>query len=79
MTLRPTGYVAGTDHVTLADLAFLSSYTTFVAAGLVDISKYPALTAWFEKVKKEVPNYERANGEGIAAFETFYQSKLADC
>ncbi len=76
---RTTGYAASTNHMTLADLALLSSCTTFAAMGLVDISHYPELSAWLLKMKKEVPNYEKANGEGAIAFGNFFKSKLAEC
>ncbi len=69
--------MAGTDHVTLADLSLLTTYSTFAAAGLVDLSPYPELTTWFDKVKKEIPNYEKVNGVGAAKIGVFYKEKAA--
>ena len=66
--LKPTGYVAGTKHLTVADLAFLSTYSSIVALNHFDLSAYPKTNAWFEKVKGQVPNYEKACGEGAAEF-----------
>ena len=66
--LKPTGYVAGTKHLTVADLAFLSTYSSIVALNYFDLSAYPKTNAWFEKVKGQVPNYERACGEGASEF-----------
>ena len=33
-----------------------------------DLSSYEATNAWYEKMKGKIPNYEKANGEGAAAF-----------
>ena len=73
--IKPTGYVAGTDHLTVADLALLASFSTMAATENFDMTDYPETTAWFEKVKGEVPNYETACGEGAAAFGAFFKSK----
>ena len=70
--LKPTGYVAGTPHLTLADLAFLATYSTIVAVGHFDLSEYAEVNAWFERVKSEVPNYEKCNGEGATLFGGLY-------
>ena len=73
--IKPTGYVAGTDHLTVADLCFLATYATIVASENFDLTPYTETNAWFEKLKKEVPNYEKANGEGAAAFGGWFKSK----
>jgi len=73
--IKPTGYVAGTDHLTVADLCFLATYATIVASENFDLTPYAETNAWFEKLKKEVPNYEKANGEGAAAFGGWFKSK----
>ena len=73
--IKPTGYVAGTDHLTVADLALMASFSTMAATENFDLTDYPETTAWFEKVKGEVPNYETACGEGAAAFGAFFKSK----
>lgn len=75
--VKETGYVAGTKQLTIADLAILASYSTMRACGdIVDFSAYPALNEWFEKVKAEVPNYEKANGEGATGFGQWFQSSV---
>lgn len=73
--IKPTGYVAGTDHLTVADLCFLATFATVVATEYFDLAPYTETNAWFEKLKKEVPNYEKANGEGTAAFGAWFKSK----
>jgi len=73
--IKPTGYVGGTDHLTVADLCFLATYATIVASEHFDLTPYAETNAWFEKVKKEIPNYEKANGEGATAFGGWFKSK----
>jgi len=70
-------FAAGTDSITVADLALLATYSTMKAAALaeVDLTAFPNTEAWAEKCIKLVPNYEKANGEGATAFGEFYKSK----
>ena len=42
-----------------------------------DWSGYPEIMAWFEKMKGEIPNYEKANGAGVAAFAGFFKKMTA--
>ena len=67
------GYAAGSTF-TLADIAFLATYATISACEHVDLKPYAELNAWFEKAQAEVPNYEKANGEGA----TVYKGRLVD-
>ena len=73
--VKPTGYAAGTDSLTLADITLITTFSTLQAAGNVDLSAYPELNAWAEKVKGELKNYEKANGEDAKAFGDYYKSK----
>jgi len=67
--IAETGYVAGTKGITLADLCFVATLSTVQATGIVDFEKeYPELKAYIEKLSTEIPNYEKANGAGAAAF-----------
>lgn len=54
-------YVAG-DNFTVADIAILTTVTTFVAVRF-DISKYPNVAKWYESVQKEAPGWKE-NLEG---------------
>jgi len=72
-------FAAGTSQMTLADISLLATYSTMKAAGNVggiDLSTFTNIEAWFDKCVKLIPNYEKANGEGCAAFGGFYKSKL---
>merc|ERR1712045_1022756 len=75
--IKPTGYVAGTHHLTVADLCFVATYATIEACGKFDLAPYAETNAWFEKMKTEIPNYEKANGEGATAFGGWFKSKNA--
>ena len=44
---------------------YFSSFSTMAATEHFDLTAYPETTAWFEKVKAEVPNYEKICGEGL--------------
>ncbi len=47
--MKPTGYAAGTDHVTLADLAFAATVSNIVGGEMVDMAPYPDLMAWLTR------------------------------
>jgi len=70
-------FMAGTETMTLADLAMLATYSTMEATGAFELDKYGDLVAWAAKMKAAVPNYEKANGEGATGFGGFYKSKAA--
>ena len=44
-----------------------------MATGYFDLTSYPNVEAWFEKVKGEIPNYEKANEEGANMFGGFFK------
>ena len=62
--------MAGTDRLTLADIAFVSTYSSIRALGndIVNWSNYPELEAWFDRAVREIPNYEVACGEGASQY-----------
>ena len=54
---------------------YFFKFRTALATEHFDFTPYPELLAWFEKVKGEIPNYEKANGEGCAKFGGFFKEK----
>jgi len=54
-------YVAGT-HLTIADLSFLASSTVFVATDY-DLSDYPHVKEWLERLQTELPYFDEINGK----------------
>ncbi len=53
-------YVAGT-HLTIADLSFLASSTVFLATDY-DLSDYPNVKEWLERLQTELPYFDQING-----------------
>ena len=75
--VKPTGYVAGTDHITLADFACLVTMELIYSTGLVDVSAYePVLKDWFERCKSQIPNYATACDEGVQEWTGWFKAKL---
>jgi len=71
-----TGYVAGTNHLTIADIAFVTTFSSIAACeGHVDLSSYSKLLSWFDRMKTELPKYEKTNGEGAVILGEFYKEK----
>ena len=56
----------------------MATYSTIVASEAFDLSSVnPEVNDWFEKCKAAIPNFEKANGEGAAAFGGWYKSQVA--
>jgi glutathione S-transferase len=70
-------FAAGTTQLTIADVALVATYSTIKETGAVDLSEYKDAEAWFTKCTALIPNYEKANGEGAAAFGAWFKSKSA--
>ncbi|PSN29400.1 Glutathione S-transferase 1 [Blattella germanica] len=43
----------------------------------VDISAYPNVSSWYERMKTELPGYDEINQAGANAFGQIFQSKLS--
>lgn len=62
-------FVAGPTF-TVADISTLATVSTLITCGF-DISPYPNVVAWFERVKAIAPGY-KINEEHNAAFKKFF-------
>jgi len=72
--VKKTGFASGTDHLTLADLAYLATTSTLVATGIIaDLP--PELDQWYNKCKSLIPDYEKANGLGAEEFGQGFKNK----
>jgi len=68
-------FAAGTDDLTVADIALVATYSTIKACeGVTDLSSYEDIEKWLTKCQGLIPNYEKANGEGATAFGGWYKS-----
>ena len=75
--LSNTGYVAGTPYLTLADLAFMATASSIKVVLDQDFAAFPNITAWYEKLEKtDIPNYEKANGEGLKLFGPYVKNRM---
>ena len=74
--LASTGFAAGTENMTIADIAILVSVTTFMATEHFDLAGYEKVNAWCEKIKAQIPNYEKSNGAGVAAFGEWFKKAV---
>ncbi|KAH8382067.1 hypothetical protein KR009_001655, partial [Drosophila setifemur] len=63
--LEGQDYFAG-DHLTLADIAILSSVSTFEAVEF-DISKYPNVVRWYKMAQEVTPGWD----ENLAGLESY--------
>ena len=72
--MSKTKYVAG-DELTVADISIT---TSLKLTDLIDfdLSDYKNITAWLEKVKKELPNYDEFNPPWPAELKQTIKSKL---
>ncbi len=74
--LKEAGFIAGTDHMTIADLSMVSFYGTAHVCKFVDMSAYPELAAWYAKMKSLIPNFEQAYQEGHDAWAGVMGAKI---
>ncbi|XP_071035054.1 glutathione S-transferase 1-1 [Parasteatoda tepidariorum] len=58
--LNKTAYVAG-NHITIADFAIISTLATIQVFLDFSFDKYPRISSWMSKLKKEIPSYEEIN------------------
>ncbi len=74
---RKTGFAAGTPHATLADLSLAVSFATLQATGLFDLSEFPDLEPWLERVRVATGEaaWDKAVGEGTEVFRGIFQQR----
>ena len=76
--IKETGYFAPTQHATIADYSLMGTLSTYIVAEDligVELSKYPELMQWVEKMKKELRNYEKSCGDGANQLGEFIHNK----
>ncbi len=70
--VKATGWFGGLSHISPADICLLAVYSTLKSTGAVDLGKYAELNAWYDRAKKEIPNFDKCCGEGAAHFAGAY-------
>ena len=68
--LKETGYFAGTRGPTIADFSLMGSFSNYLVTAEIlelDLSKFPELLRWEQKMKKEVKKYDGC-GTGAEQF-----------
>ena len=77
--LKGGKFSAGTEYLTIADLSLLATYSTMKACRIpgLDLAQYRGIEAWYQRCVKQIPNYEKACGEGAAMWGGAYQANLA--
>jgi len=77
--IEVTGYVAGTETMSIADLCITATLSTLCASNLIEDfdSRYPKLFSYTQKMKSEIPNYEKADGCGAKAFGIWTREAIA--
>jgi glutathione S-transferase len=72
--LETSGYVAGTQTMTIADLSIFASVTTFEVFNF-DFSPYPRVQKWLKLMKETAPGKEQ-NQEGVEVMTTAIKGYL---
>lgn len=69
--LEKSGFVAGTEEMSIADIVIFASVSTFEIAGF-DFSAYPKVEEWLEMMKESAPGRE-TNEEGLEMMKQFFE------
>jgi len=65
------GYVAS-NKLTIADLSIVASASIFAVSDY-DLSDYPNVKEWFERLQKELPYFEEVNGKAKEDFKAMVE------
>ncbi|XP_054711796.1 glutathione S-transferase 2-like [Uloborus diversus] len=71
--LGKTSYAAA-DHITLADFSFAANIEHLKILN-IDLSGYPRITAWMQKLKKEIPNFHEINEVPVQKCKEYFKNK----
>ena len=75
--LDETGFVAGTKHMTIADLMLYSWVSALISLKkyILDTDEYPKVLDWAEKVKGTLPHPDKSSEEGIRLMIKYFEEK----
>lgn len=69
--LKKRSYIAS-DHLTIADFCTIQSVANVDAYGH-DLSVFPNVVKWYQRLQTELPYYEECMAEGLKTFKKFIQ------
>ncbi|XP_054711351.1 uncharacterized protein LOC129220941 [Uloborus diversus] len=72
-SLGKTSYAAA-DHITLADFSFTANIEHLKIID-IDLSGYPRITAWMQKLKKEIPNFHEINEVPVQKVIEYFKNR----
>lgn len=70
--LSSTGFMAKTEQLSVADIVLFAMISTLEAVAVIDLSIYRNIVIWLEKCKSSIPNYDKANGNGLKKVVRYY-------
>ena len=75
--LDKTGYIAGTKHITIADLVFFVWVSSLISLKkhLVNTDEYPKLLDWAKRIRSTLPNGAKTSDEGVKMLMKFFEEK----
>jgi len=71
----PCGYVLG-NSMTLADVDFMSTYSTLEACNFINLDCFKNLKMWADRMKQQIPKYSENCGKGAEAFGNWFNSNF---
>ena len=77
--VKKTGFVAGTEKPSTADIAAFSSYASLMMTGnkLINFNDFPLAKKWAQNIKELIPNIGKSNQEGIDATKQHFRENSA--
>jgi len=69
------GYVLG-NSMTLADVDFMSTYSTLEACNFINLDCFKNLKMWADRMKQQIPKYSENCGKGAEAFGNWFNSNF---
>ena len=67
------GYVLG-NSMTIADVDFMSTYSTLEACNFINLDHYKNLKLWANRMKQQIPKYSENCGKGAKDFGDLFNS-----
>ena len=75
--VEKSGFVCGTDSVTIADLAIYAWVSALAALKkhLLDVDEFPAVNEWAKRVRSALRNPDKSSDEGNRVLAKFFEDR----